>query len=62
MTLPLILASDPETPLSDLLHPFDRYDLALDLEDRGIAVAWDAVLEMRTCGEVQAIVLDNAEA
>lgn len=37
MTLPLILAEDPETPLSDLLHPFDFYDLALALEDRGIA-------------------------
>lgn len=55
MTLTLILASDPETPLSDLLHPFDRYDLALGLEDRGIAYDWHTLLEMRTCGEVQAL-------
>jgi len=52
MTLTLILSADPDTPLADLLHPFDYYDLELALDDRGIKVAWDALLSMDTCGEV----------
>jgi len=52
MTLTLILSADPDTPLADLLHPFDYYDLELALDDRGIKVAWDALLAMDTCGEV----------
>lgn len=55
MTLTLILSADPDTPLADLLHPFDYYDLELALEDGGIKVAWDALLAMDTCGEVQAL-------
>ena len=61
MTLTLILAQDPETRLTTLLHPFDFYDLALALEDRGIAVPWDALLAMETCGDVQVLMLDKAE-
>lgn len=53
MTLPLILAQDPETLLSTLLHPFDFYDLELELEARGITVPWDKLLAMETCGDVQ---------
>ena len=55
MTLPLILAEDPDTRLATLLHPFDFYDLALALEDRGILVPWDALLAMETCGDVQGV-------
>lgn len=52
MTLGLILNADPDTPLAQLCRGFDFYDLALELEDRGIKVVWDALLAMDTCGEV----------
>lgn len=55
MTLTLILSADPDTPLAQLCRGFDFYDLVLELEDRGIKVAWDALLAMDTCGEVQAL-------
>lgn len=55
MTLTLILHADPDTPLAQLCRGFDFYDLALELEDRGANVVWDALLAMDTCGEVQAI-------
>ena len=53
MTIPLILAQDPDTPLPSILHPFDFYDLALAFEDAGIAMKWDQVLDLETCGQVQ---------
>ena len=52
MTLPLILASDPDTPLAQLCRGFDFYDLALEPEDRGVKVVWEELLAMDTCGEV----------
>ena len=52
MTLTLILSADPDTPLAQLCRGFDFYDLALELEDRGANVVWDALLAMDTCGEV----------
>lgn len=55
MTLGLILNADPDTPLAQLCRGFDFYDLALELEDRGAKVVWDALLAMDTCGEVQAL-------
>lgn len=55
MTLGLILHADPDTPLAQLCRGFDFYDLALELEDRGANVVWDALLSMDTCGEVQAL-------
>jgi len=58
MTLTLILHADPDTPLAQLCRGFDFfdfYDLALELEDRGAKVVWDALLAMDTCGEVQAL-------
>ena len=56
MTLELILSADPDTALSTLCQGFDFYDLALALEDRGLNVAWDALLAMETCGDVQGLV------
>ena len=55
MTLGLILNADPDTPLAQLCRGFDFYDLALELEDRGAKVVWDALLGLETCGEVQAL-------
>lgn len=52
MTLELIQAEPPETELRMILHPFDFYDLALALEDRGLAIRWDQILALETCGEV----------
>ena len=52
MTLTLILNADPDTPLAQLCRGFDFYDLALELEDRGVKVAWEKLLAMDTCGEV----------
>lgn len=51
-TLDLILAQPDDAPLADLLHPYDRYSLALDLEDSGKAAPWPTVLEWETCGDV----------
>ena len=53
MTLTLCLTADPETRLTTLLHPFDFYDLALAFEDDGLAIKWDQVLALETCGQVQ---------
>lgn len=55
MTLPILLSQDADTPLRDLLHPFDLYGLELELHDRGIDIAWPALLAMETCGEVQGL-------
>lgn len=56
MTLDLILAQDPDTPLRQILHPFDFYDLALVLEDRGQTLPWEQVLALETCGQVAELV------
>ena len=53
VTIDLCLTADPETPLTTLLHPFDFYDLALAFEDAGLAIKWDQVLALETCGQVQ---------
>jgi hypothetical protein len=55
MTLTLILNAEPDTRLSELLHPFDFYDLALGLDDSGIRIEWPALLAMETCGDVQGL-------
>ena len=60
MTLTLILSADPDTPLAQLCRGFDFYDLALALEDGGVKVAWDRLLAMETCGDVQALFKINA--
>ena len=60
MTLTLILSADPDAPLSTLCRGFDFYDLALELEDRGLNVAWDALLAMETCGDVQGLLRISA--
>lgn len=52
--LELILAQDDDTLIASILHPFDRYSLALDLSDAGITVTWETVLAWETCGEVTA--------
>lgn len=51
-TLALILAQPPETPLRALLHPYDRYSLAMDLEDAGNPAPWATVLEWETVNDV----------
>lgn len=52
MTLDLIAAQDPDTPLRAILHPFDFYDLALAFEDKGAPLPWEQVLALETCGQV----------
>lgn len=55
MTLALILSADPDTPLAQLCRGFDFYELALAFEDGGIKLAWDRVLALETCGQVQGL-------
>lgn len=53
MTIDICMNQPADTPLRDLLHPFDFYDLALAFEDAGINLKWDQVLALETCGQVQ---------
>lgn len=57
-TLTLIDAQDSDTPLHEIMHPFDRYSLALELEDAGMPFPWSAVLAWETCGDVKQAVGD----
>ena len=52
-TLTLILHHPADTPLREILHLFDRYSLALELDDAGKPAPWDTVLAWETCGQVQ---------
>lgn len=53
MLIPILCALDPETPLRDYLHPLDRYNLDMALEDMGKKAPWQVILSWETAGQVQ---------
>ena len=54
--LAIILAHDPETSLRELVHPYERYGIALELEDAGRPACWDALLACETVGDLAELV------
>lgn len=52
-TLGIALSMPADTSLRAILHPFDRYSLALELDDAGKPAPWDTVMGWETCGQVQ---------
>lgn len=52
--LSLILTLDGATPLSQFLHPFERYDLDMDLEAIGKKAPWSDILAWETASDVEA--------
>jgi hypothetical protein len=50
--LDIIAAQPADTPLRQILDPFDRYDLFDELEATGRKAAWERVLGFETCGQV----------
>jgi|GEM_PF-6783728 len=56
MTLELILSHPEDTRLSELVHPFDRYSIEMELSDAGRPICWDALMECRTVGDLAGLV------
>lgn len=52
-SLAIVLAADPDTPLTRLLVAFDRYALEMDLSDAGTPAPWATVLAWETAAQVQ---------
>ncbi len=56
MTLDLILAHDEDMRLNDIVHPYERYSIALELHDEGCDADWHKLLDCDTVGDLARLV------